>query len=199
VDPSTTRPGRRYPGHGSGSRRRCPGGGAGSRRQCAGGGPGCASPGCVIVLVELMGIKGAFGVPCGDRNKFRPLTPTTPTREGRSYPGAADPSDNKGMLRATRIGVVSLAGRVRRGGCTDRQEVSPKPGSGGTPLSAAITRQVGHLLFVGTPDPGKGRGGTGRRPVSSTVTTLPSEIDCRQHTAHTRRHTPHTRRPDRRG
>ena len=55
----------------------------------------CASPGCVIVQVELMGIKGAFGVPFGDRNKFRHLTPTAPTREGRSYSGAADPSDNK--------------------------------------------------------------------------------------------------------
>jgi hypothetical protein len=44
------------------------------------------------------------------------LTPATPTRERRSYPGAADPSDHKwGTLSRPRIGGPSAA-RVRRGG-----------------------------------------------------------------------------------
>jgi hypothetical protein len=51
----------------------CPGGGPGSAAPRRWTGfvrvrkePWLASPGCVIVLVGPAGIKGAFGVPCGD-------------------------------------------------------------------------------------------------------------------------------------
>jgi hypothetical protein len=55
------------------------------------------------------------------------LTPTTPTRERRSYPGAADPSDNK---------------RRRRG----------QPGSGrGCHRSGICTEQAAHPLLAGIP------------------------------------------------
>jgi hypothetical protein len=42
---------------------------------------------CVMVLAEVVGIKGASR-PCG-LEQVRPLTPTTSAREGRSY---ADPA-----------------------------------------------------------------------------------------------------------
>ena len=54
-------------------------------------GCGCAASGCVMVLVVVVCVKGAFGVPARIE-QVRPLTHTTTTREGRSYPGAAHPN-----------------------------------------------------------------------------------------------------------
>jgi hypothetical protein len=53
------------------------------------------------------------------------------------------------------IGPVEIRGRRRRAWCTNGQDVSARNGSGPGPLSVAIGRGGGHVLSVGTPNPGK--------------------------------------------
>ena len=69
-----------------------------------------------------------------DRNKFRLLTHTTTTREGRSYPGAAGRSGDTGVSRYPGgLGSVGRLDRGSLGGCG--------PGTGLQPPIGSTTRQ----------------------------------------------------------
>ena len=95
-----------------------------------------ASPGCVSVLVGAMCVKVAFGVPFGIE-QARHLTHTTPTREGRSYPGAADRCGDKDDDGGDGVG----RGRPGRKGSPKRVPARPLTGCATTgPLEGVTGR-----------------------------------------------------------
>ena len=92
---------------------------------------GVASPGCVMVLVGLVCVKSAFAS-LRDRNKFRLLTHTTPTREGtqlsrsrsevwRQGPGSSS-AQTLGELACPDVRGVALP--RRSGSCLPRRSGS---------------------------------------------------------------------------
>jgi hypothetical protein len=103
----------------------------------------CRGLRCVIVQVEPVGLKGAFGVPSGSR----PLTPTVSTREGRSYADPARTCEPPGRS----------AGVPPGGRRTDGQDVpDPSPNRHAQPVAPEPV-PARHLLSLGTPSPCRSR------------------------------------------
>ncbi len=95
-----------------------------------------------------------------DRNKFRLLTHTSTTREGRSYPGAAEKTGNTGPVEIAGVWVSWRLDRHPLGGCGPDAGLQPPIGSitrawtrsgdpipgcsTDTPLQAVIDRRTGY-------------------------------------------------------